>query len=340
MSRERHTRIMATVPDNRCSADFITLLCEAGMDSVRINSAHVDASTFSQMVRTIRDAAPQVAILMDTKGPEIRTTPLASEFVGDDGEELSLCEGKEMCSRERLYVPVDGLISRLSPGTRVLFDDGEVQFEVTCVEGGEARLRALNSGNIGSRKTIAFPGVALPPLPPVSERDRVMIQAACESRIDMIAHSFVRSAADVRAVKDLIEGSGIKLYAKIECREALDNLEEIAAEADGLLVARGDLGAQIPLPMVPAAQLKSAVVAHQFGKSTMLATQILQSMMKRPLPSRAELSDIFLAVAEGIDCLLLTGETAQGDYPAECVRILNETIIQAEALKCKISMNI
>jgi len=332
----RKTEIMATVPDVRCTPDFVRALHCAGMDAVRINSAHVDAVTFSRMVDVIRGTAPDVKILMDTKGPELRTTALPCEWNVSVADEVELCEADEDCSPARLCVAVDGISGCFRQGQHVIIDDGEVEFEIIDVTGHVARMKALNTGVIGSRKTIAFPGAVLPVMPAVSSRDREMISVACQCGIDMIAHSFVRSAADVRDVRRLIDGSGIRLYAKVECSEALEHLDEIAAAADGLLVARGDLGTQIPLSRIPGAQLMAVQAARRTGRSTMLATQILQSMITRPTPLRAELSDIFLAVAEGIDCLLLTGETATGDYPCECVKILDETIREAELLKCRI----
>lgn len=331
---------MATVADVRCTADFIRSLRDAGMESVRINSAHVEADTFRRMVDVIRGVDADIKILMDTKGPEIRTTALPSPVMVAAGDEVCFESGSEESAAGHVFIAVAGVEKYLRKGQEILFDDGELRFEVQSVEGTKIRCRALNHGVMDSRKTIAFPGVEIPSLPAVSERDRRNILLAVETGLDMIAHSFVRSAADLLEVRALLGDSPISLYAKIECREALRNLESIAEEADGLLVARGDLGTQIALPEIPAVQFRVAMLAAEMGKPTILATQILQSMMSKPIPTRAELSDIALAVAEGFDRLLLCGETAQGDYPRECVEILSETVNQTSRIPWKLSTTI
>lgn len=328
---------MATVSDIRCTPEFIASLRQAGMGSVRINSAHVDAPTFRRMTEIIRNVDPEIAILMDTKGPEIRTTELDTDMQLTPGELITLCSGSEPSDRTKLRIKVDNMHLCLTNGDEILLDDGEIALEVTAIVGTDVIASVKRGGLLGSRKTVAFPSAKVPPLPAVSERDMEMIKVAAECRIDMIAHSFVRSAADVEAVRKLIDNTSIKLYAKIECREALDNLDSIARAADGLLIARGDLGTHIPLSNVPAAQFEVVSSARQAGKPTILATQILQSMMSRPSPTRAELSDITLAVMLGIDTLLLCGETAQGQFPRQCIEIMKQTINSARQIKWKIS---
>lgn len=329
--------IMATVADTRCTHEFVASLFEAGMRSVRINSAHVDPDTFRLMVSVIRGVSPSIAILMDTKGPEIRTTGCASDIGLASGMHIDITSGHEPTDRTCIRVRVDHLDRYLTPGEEIMLDDGEIALRVDSIEAPLIHTTVVRGGTLGPHKTVAFRSAEVPPLPAVSDRDRIMIAAAAESGIDMIAHSFVRSSADVVAVRKLIEGSGIRLYAKIECSEALMNLDGIAKAADGLLIARGDLGTHIPLHSVPAAQWQIASCASRHGKPAILATQILQSMMSRPLPTRAELSDITLAVLQGIDTLLLCGETAQGDYPAECVRQMKLTIDSALEIPCRIS---
>ncbi|MDE6489033.1 MAG: pyruvate kinase [Paramuribaculum sp.] len=332
--------VMATVADNRCTPEFIRSLRDAGMESVRINSAHVNAGTFRRMVEIIRGVDSGIKILMDTKGPEIRTTALPSPVQVVEGDMVCFESGWADSVAGHIFVAVSGLESYLEVGRQILFDDGDIRFEVTAVNGTEIICRAMNNGIMDSRKTVAFPGVEIHSLPAVSERDRDNILLAVETEIDMIAHSFVRSAADVECVRALLGDSRISLYAKIECREALRNLDSIADAADGLLVARGDLGTQIPLPQIPEVQFRIAMLAAEKCKPTILATQILQSMMTKPSPTRAEISDIALAVAEGFDRLLLCGETAQGAYPCECVGVMYETINQATLIPWKLSTTI
>lgn len=331
---------MATVADVRCTPEFVESLRRAGMRAVRINSAHVTGDRFRQMVATIRAVDPAIEILMDTKGPEVRTTALPHDVEISVGEAVDFTSGHEPSTPERIVVAVDDLHRYVAVSDELLVDDGELRFVVESIEGAVVHTRAVNSGLLGSRKTVALPGGVVPPLPAVSERDRANIALAVECGIDMIAHSFVRSAADVRAVRELIAGSGIALYAKIECREALADLEAITHEADGLLVARGDLGTSIALEEIPAAQITAVEASKKAGKPTILATQILQSMIGRPTPTRAELSDVTLAVLEGFDYLLLCGETAQGDYPQQCVEFMSRTIETAQRLPWQLSKTI
>lgn len=329
---------MATVADVRCTTDFVAALYRTGMRGVRINSAHVSPDTFRRMTAVIRSVSEDIKILMDTKGPEVRTAPLPRPMAITEGCTYRFSSDAE--DTDAIGIRVADIGRYVEVGTEMLVDDGELRFEVVSVKGDTLTCRALNSGELDSCKTVAFTGVEVPPLPAVSDRDRENIRVAVEQNIDMIAHSFVRSAADVEAVRELIAGSGITLYAKIECSEALDNLEEITSAADGVLVARGDLGTHIPLPCIPGAQFRAADTAHKAQKPLILATQILQSMMTRPQPTRAELSDIALACFEGFDWLLLTGETARGEYPAECVDILYRTIEEASKIPCKLSTTI
>ena len=337
MTRPISTHIMATMADDRCTAAFVKEMADAGMDSVRINSAHVDPHSIAAMTATIRAAAPEVAILMDTKGPEIRTTSLADDVDSitlADGDRLTLVADPHATTRPGLIaIAVAGLDKYLKPGHRILIDDGAIELTVAESAGNEDGVTAIvtRGGKLGSRKTVAAPEVELPPLPAVSERDRVNIAAAIECGVSMIAHSFVRSAADVEAVRSLIAGTDITLYAKIECREAVENLDEILAAADGLLVARGDLGTQVAVERIPAIQHRIACLCRAVDKPVIVATQMLDSMERNPYPTRAEVSDIAFAVLEGIDTLLLTGETARGAYPVRCVEVMRRTIEETEA---------
>ncbi len=330
---------MATIADTRCTVEFIEALRSRGMEGVRINSAHVDPATFRRMVETIRSVDPDLKILLDTKGPEIRTTGLETPVTLKAGQEIDIRSGLEDSTAGCIRVAVESLERYVRPGGEVLIDDGDVRLEITGTEGALIHCRAIDGGTVGSHKTVAFPGTDVPPLPAVSERDRTNILAAMEAGIDIIAHSFVRTAADVTAVRAITGDSPVRVYAKVECREALENIDGIIAVSDGLLTARGDLGTHIPLPEIPAAQLLVARKARRAGKPLILATQIMQSMISRPMPTRAELSDITLAVMEGYDWLLLTGETAQGEYPRECIDFMRKTIEQAENnhLRCTIN---
>lgn len=319
---------MATIADNRCSTQLVKSLRDAGMNSVRINSAHVEAKDIANMVNIIREAAHSLEILVDTKGPEIRTTPLADGLTHihlNKGDKMAVKASADvLTTAEVVSIMAPNLEKYLKKGDTIMIDDGVIELIVESNNDGEVTAVVERGGELGSRKTVALPGVDIPPMPAVSARDKAAIQAAAACGVEMIAHSFVRSAADVAEVRAL--SGNMKVYSKIECQEALDNLEEIIEASDGILVARGDLGAEIAPETLPIVQHRIVSLCHSEGKPVIVATQVLDSMMTRPYPSRGEYSDIALAVMEGVSTLLLTGETAKGQYPVECVEVLRRTI--------------
>lgn len=332
MDMGRRTKIMATVTDTRCTEAFVASLHEAGADGVRINSAHVYYDTLRSMVKTIRHAAPDMEILMDTKGPEIRTTENET-----NGLPLSLFPGQTWvlslggkCHLGHLGLNADPLSIGLNGGETVLLDDGAIELTVESVGTDSVKAVVKRGGELGSRKTVSIPGCDTTSLPAISERDARYIRLTAELGIDSIAHSFVRTPDDILAVRKMLQGYPVMLYAKIECRQALENLTGILDKADGLLIARGDLGTQIDFTSIPIIQHKIARLCTSAGKPTILATQMMQTMIENPIPTRAEISDIATAVMEGIGTLLLTGETAQGKYPTECIGIMRRTIEATE----------
>lgn len=326
MERENGPRVMATLTRARCNREFIEMLVDAGMEGVRINSAHVTPDDIDYMIRSIRDVNPHTVILMDTKGPEIRCTAPAAPINVAEGHGYVLRSGTGPSTDGCINVRVENLHHYLSEGNRVLMDDGALEFTVTDVRGEDICVKALASGVIDGAKTVAVPEVELPALPAVSARDRMNLRAALEAGIDIVAHSFVRSAEDVEALRAEIGAAPVTVFSKIECRQAVENLESIMAASDGLLVARGDLGTAIALCEIPALQHDVIMRCRQCGKPTIVATQIMQSMIVSPVPTRAELSDIALATMQGVDWLLLTGETAQGGHPRECIEMMRATI--------------
>ncbi len=327
MSSTLKPMIMATIADNRCTAEFVRRLMAAGMSAVRINSAHVNAETFNAMVATIRSVSPDIKILMDTKGPEIRTTATETPIEFFEGDTTVLVGSAEPTCKNRICINATDMGQYVEPGMYALVDDGAIEFEIIAIgQSGEIEMKAIRGGVLESRKTVNVPGVDVKSLPAVSKRDAENITMAVRAGIDMIAHSFVRSASDVEAVRDLISGSGIQLYSKVECRSAVKNLDEIMAASDGILVARGDLGTQFAIESIPSLQHMILKRCRQMKKPVIVSTQILQSMTTKPYPTRAEVNDVACAVMQGASTLLLCGETAQGDYPAECVDVMARTI--------------
>lgn len=329
---------MATVAADRCPdlRAALTALRDAGADGFRINSAHASVKSMAGFIAACRAVDPSLLILMDTKGPEMRTTvtPAPLQLAPGDMTDIvsSPSPDAEPTVAGRIGVAVSDLQRYVATGEQILFDDGLIAAEVTDVRpDGMLRARIVRAGELGSRKTVALSSGIVPPLPAVSRRDAEFIRAAAAEGIDIIAHSFVRSADDLRAVRALIGDAPISLYAKIECRDALANLDAIIAEADGLLVARGDLGTALPLSDIPSVQFEVMRRCRAAGKPAIISTQIMQSMIDSPVPTRAEVSDVALAVMEGADMLLLCGETAQGRYPCECVAMMRRTILSTEA---------
>ncbi|MDE6650948.1 MAG: pyruvate kinase [Paramuribaculum sp.] len=330
-----HTQVMATIADTRATVPFIKALHSAGMMGIRINSAHVEPESIRSIISLVREVSQDIKILMDTKGPEMRTTALGNgvESVSlSEGHTVLLTGGSAETTEHEIFVNVRRIGEFFKPGNRLFLDDGEISLIIKEIVGGDSVMcEVVKGGSLGSRKSLsASEDTVLPPLPAVSEKDKVNIAAALETGIDMIAHSFVRSAEDISELRDILAGTDTRLYAKIECREALENMKEIAEAADGLLVARGDLGAQIAIERVPAVQMRVMSMCKKLGKPVIVATQILHSMMTSPQPTRAEVSDIAFGTSLGAEWLLLTGETAKGDFPEECVRVMADTICETE----------
>ncbi|MDE7161020.1 MAG: pyruvate kinase [Muribaculaceae bacterium] len=331
----KFTKIVATISDKRCETDFIRSLVDAGVNVVRMNSAHLDYEGFSRIVANTREADSSLGIMMDTKGPEIRTTTTVTgdpvEYHTGDVVRISgNPEGRTSSSEICLNYPAIARI--LKPGDRVLIDDGEMAFEVLSIESDTVTARAENDGFLGSRKSVNLPGVKVD-LPAVTERDRRNIGYGVELGVDFIAHSFVRSAADVKEVQDILDslGADTKIISKIENQEGIDNFDEILEASYGIMVARGDLGIEVPAERIPGIQammIRKCIAAH---KPVIVATQMLHTMIEHPRPTRAEISDVANAVYQRADAMMLSGETANGKYPLEAVRTMTNVAREVEA---------
>lgn len=332
---KKFTKIVATVSDKRCDVEFIKALAEAGVNVVRMNSAHLDYEGFSKIVANTREADPSLGIMMDTKGPEIRTTVTATgapiEFHTGDMVTFSGRHDQPSSATE-ICLSYPGIANVLRPADRILIDDGEMGFTVTAVENGKVMARAENDGSIGSRKSVNLPGVSVD-LPAVTERDRHNIAIGVELGVDFIAHSFVRSAADVKEVQDILDslGAETKIISKIENQEGVDNFDEILSASYGIMVARGDLGIEVAVERIPGIQammINKCITAH---KPVIVATQMLHTMIEHPRPTRAEITDVANAVYQRADAMMLSGETAYGRYPLEAVRIMTNVAREVEA---------
>lgn len=303
-------------------------LYEGGMQAVRINTAHLaDTAQLEQMALALKSVEPALRILIDTKGPEMRTTAVASHIPLNTGDIITI-EGccKDLPStRELVRVNFPDIHHWASPGHTMLIDDATIELTVKAVEDNKITAVVTRGGTLGSHKGCAIAGIDVP-LPALSDRDRAFVAYAADSPlIDLVAHSFVRSADDVRAVLSAMGTNRKPLVAKIENQQGLDHLAEIADVADGLLIARGDLGASIGKSPLPAAQQQIADAAARAGKPAILATGILPSLATSPTPSPTDIAGIHLASSQGISTMLLTNETASSPRPAAAVAALRRS---------------
>ena len=327
----RKTNIIGTIGPASESEEVFTNLVKAGLNVARINFSHGGYEENAEKIATIKKVREKlnkpVALLLDTKGPEIRTGKLES---GD--EKVTIKEGQEFIfvyddiigNETKTTVSYKNLYQDVKPGAKILVDDGALEFEVIEIVDKDIKCKALNTARLGSRKTMNVPGLKLN-LPALAQKDIDDITNGIKAGFDFIAASFVRRASDVQEIKDLLKANGgehIKIISKIESQEGIDNFEEILAISDGIMVARGDMGVEIPMEQVPIVQKHFIKRCNQVGKPVVTATQMLESMTFNPRPTRAEVSDVANAVYDMTSCIMLSGECAMGKYPVECVETM------------------
>ena len=327
--RDKKTKVVATMSDFRCTEEFVRELYNAGMDVVRVNSAHVTDEGATKIVETVHKVNPSIPIMIDTKGPEIRVTTLAEEYgnsiIFHAGERGSVkgCDGSEATTRTTIWMNVPTIVRDIPVGARMLISDGELEIVVREKTDEELICEFTLGGTLRSRKSVNVPGVSVD-LPSVTEKDRRFILWAIKNDVDFIAHSFVRSARDVKAVQDILDehDSPIKIISKIENQEGLDNIDEIIEASYGVMVARGDLGVELPAEVIPNAQRRIVEKCISAKRPVIIATQMLYSMVNSPRPTRAEVSDVASAIYERVDAVMLSDETAMGKYPTEAVETM------------------
>ncbi len=324
----RKTKIVCTIGPASQDLDKLKQLIEAGMNIARLNFSHGTHQEHQERIARIRQAANElgktVSILLDTKGPEIRTGMLESgEVELREGQPFILTTEEVLGDAHRVSVSYAGLVNELRPGDTVLLDDGLIGLEVVSIQGAEIHCRVKNSGKLKDRKGVNVPGVAIG-LPGITEKDAADIRFGVEQGIDFIAASFVRKPGDILEIHKILEqmNAEIPVIAKIESREGVQNLDAILEVADGLMVARGDLGVEIPVEEVPLLQKEMISKCNKAGKPVITATQMLDSMQRNPRPTRAETTDVANAILDGTDAVMLSGETAAGNYPVEAVRMM------------------
>lgn len=335
----RKTKIVCTIGPASESVEKLTQLINSGMNVARLNFSHGDFEEHGARIRNIREASKQtgktVAILLDTKGPEIRTNNMMNGAIElKAGENIIVSMTEVEGTTEKFSVTYPGLIDDVHVGSKILLDDGLIGLEVTEVNksANEIHTKILNSGTLKNKKGVNVPGVSVN-LPGITEKDTKDILFGIEQGIDFIAASFVRRAKDVLEIRQLLEENNathIHIIPKIENQEGVDNIDEILEISDGLMVARGDLGVEIPAEEVPLVQKMLIKKCNALGKPVITATQMLDSMQRNPRPTRAEASDVANAIFDGTDAIMLSGETAAGIYPVEAVQTMHNIASRAE----------
>ncbi|MGV2942523.1 pyruvate kinase [Mesobacillus sp. LC4] len=335
----RKTKIVCTIGPASESVDKLVQLIEAGMNVSRLNFSHGNHEEHAARIKNIREAASKtgknVGILLDTKGPEIRTNDMENGAIElTTGQECIVSMTEVLGTPEKFSVTYDQLIDDVHPGAKILLDDGLIGLEVISIDkaSNEIKTRVLNSGTLKNKKGVNVPGVSVN-LPGITEKDAKDILFGVEQGVDFIAASFVRRASDVLEIRQLLEennGSSIGIIPKIENQEGVDNINEILEVSDGLMVARGDLGVEIPAEEVPLVQKDLIKKCNTLGKPVITATQMLDSMQRNPRPTRAEASDVANAIFDGTDAIMLSGETAAGQYPVEAVQTMHNIASRAE----------
>lgn len=335
----RKTKIVCTIGPASESVEKLSQLIDAGMNVTRLNFSHGDFEEHGQRIINIREAAAKagknIGILLDTKGPEIRTHTMENGGIElEKGKNIIVSMQEVVGTVDKFSVSYEGLIDDVHEGSKILLDDGLIGLEVTKIDkaNGEIHTVINNSGALKNKKGVNVPGVSVN-LPGITEKDANDIVFGIEQGIDFIAASFVRRASDVLEIRQLLEehnASHIHIIPKIENQEGVDNIDEILEVSDGLMVARGDLGVEIPAEEVPLVQKMLIKKCNAQGKPVITATQMLDSMQRNPRPTRAEASDVANAIFDGTDAIMLSGETAAGSYPVEAVETMHSIASRAE----------
>lgn len=331
----RLTKIIATLGPATESPEKLRALIHSGVDVMRLNMAHATPEWVTEVIKNIRDAswdcARSVAVMMDVKGPEIRTGHVDKPIELTEGMLFEFYTESPTGDIPAIDVNYKGLPADVVVGATILVDSGLIRFKVLEKDDTHIRCQVLVPGTLGSRRHINLPGVKVS-LPPLTAKDENDLACGARMGIDFVALSFVREAQDVRILRSYLDGLGSKarIISKIEDQAGVQNLDEIIEESDAVMVARGDLGIEIDYHMLPIVQTRIVEACQRHGKPVIIATHLLESMITAPVPTRAEISDISHAIREMSDAIMLSGETTTGRYPLECVEVMKNIIKSAE----------
>ncbi len=332
--KAKKTKIICTISDIKCDVEFIRELYEQGMNVARINSAHASIEGAQKVVDNIRQISDKIAILVDTKGPEVRLTAMESSvgFAAREGDIIEIRDGiDKFCSQKLLYTTCPSFVADVPIGAHILIDDGAIDLVVVTKDAEKLLCRVENTGVIKGKKSVNVPGVHIS-LPALTEKDRTFVKWAIEADIDFIAHSFVRSKEDLFEIQEILDASKshLKIISKIENQQGIDNLDEILSHCYGVMIARGDLGVEIPTEKIPMIQKQIVAKCRSRKKPVIVATQMLHSMIENPRPTRAEVTDVANAIFQSTDAIMLSGETASGQYPIEAVKTMSTIALEVE----------
>lgn len=330
----KKTKIICTISDINCEVDFIRELYRNGMNVARINSAHATLEGAQKIVDNVRAVSDKIAILVDTKGPEVRLTAMenAVGFVAREGDKVEIRDGNGCFSGPgSLYTNCMTFVEDVPVGADILLDDGSIELKVVDKDDERLVCRVMNNGVIKGKKSVNVPNVHIS-LPALTEKDRMFVQWAIDADIDFIAHSFVRSEKDLIEIQEILDEqkSHLKIISKIENQQGIDNLDGILAHCYGVMIARGDLGVEIAAEKIPLIQKKIVQKCRARKKPVIVATQMLHSMIENPRPTRAEVTDVANAIFQSTDAIMLSGETASGKYPVEAVMTMSAIALEAE----------
>ena len=330
----KKTKIICTISDMRCEVDFIRDLYENGMNVARINSAHATVDGAQKIVDNVRAVSDKIAILIDTKGPEVRLTAMESSvgFVAKYGDRIEIRRGTyAYCNSRVLYTNCSSFVDDVPEGAHILIDDGSIDLLVVSKDEEKLVCIVQNDGLIKGKKSVNVPGVHIS-LPALTEKDKIFVKWAIDADIDFIAHSFVRNKEDLIEIQNILdaEGSHLKIISKIENQQGIDNLDDILTYCYGVMIARGDLGVEIAAEKIPLIQKQIVQKCRARKKPVIVATQMLHSMIENPRPTRAEVTDVANAIFQSTDAIMLSGETASGKYPIEAVKTMCSIALEAE----------
>ncbi|HSC75144.1 MAG TPA: pyruvate kinase [Pseudomonadales bacterium] len=325
----RKTKIICTIGPVTESYDMLKKMAEAGMNVVRLNMSHGDHASHAKVIKAIKtlnkELTHPIPLLLDTQGPEIRTGTLKNDLELKQGDIISVTARAEDVESTSLHINYHDLIDDVKIGDKITVDNGIINLEVLEKLDRMMRCRVIDGGRLKSKRHVNLPGIRVN-LPAITGKDRDDILFGMKQEVDFIALSFVREANDIRGLRKLLgaKADKIKIIAKIEDQEGVKNIEEIIAAADGVMVARGDLGVEINIEDLPNVQRMIVRLCHEQGKRVIVATHLLESMIENPIPTRAEVTDVANAIYEEVDAIMLSGETTVGKYPIKCIEYMDK----------------